>query len=67
MRISNEKHAAVILKCLPRKTADRFLAALDADSCSNVIHLMEHVEVTTEKLKAAICLLYTSPSPRDRG
>ena len=57
MRISNEKHAAVILKCLPRKTADRFLAALDADSCSNVIHLMEHVEVTTEKLKAAIALL----------
>lgn len=62
MRISNEKHAAVILKCLPRKTADRFLAALDADSCSNVIHLMENVEVTTEKLKAAIALLESERS-----
>ena len=64
MRISNEKHAAVILKCLPRATADRFLAALDADSCSNVIHLMEHVEVTTEKLKAAIALLESERTGR---
>jgi len=57
MKISNQKHAAVILKCLPQATADRFLARLDAESCSNIVHLMEHVEVTTEKLKAAIALL----------
>ena len=57
MKISNQKHAAVILKCLPRATADRFLAALDAESCSNIVHLMKHVEVTTEKLQAAIALL----------
>jgi len=57
MKISNEKHAAVILKCLPRATADRFLASLDAESCSNVIHLMTNIEVTTEKLQAAIAQL----------
>jgi len=64
MKTSNEKHAAVILKCLPRATADRFLAALDPESCSNVIHLMEHVEVTTEKLQAAIARLESERSGR---
>jgi len=57
MNTSNEKHAAVILKCLPRATADRFLAALDAESCAQIVHLMNHVEVTTEKLQAAVALL----------
>ena len=57
MKISNQKHAAVILKCLPRATADRFLAALDTESCSNIVHLMKNVEVTTEKLQTAITLL----------
>lgn len=57
MKMSNEKHAAVILKCLPRATVDRFLAALDPDSCSSVVDLMRDVEVTTEKLQAAIACL----------
>lgn len=57
MKMSNEKHAAVILKCLPRATADRFLAALEPESCSRVVHLMKNVEVTTEKLQAAIARL----------
>ena len=57
MKTSNEKHAAVILKCLPRATADRFLAALDTESCSNIVQLMKDVEVTTEKLQAAIVRL----------
>jgi flagellar motor switch protein FliG len=57
VKITNEKHAAVILKCLPRKTADRFLSSLDHDSCSNIVRLMKQVEVTTENLQVAISLL----------
>lgn len=57
MKTSNEKHAAVVLKCLPRATADRFLESLDSEACSNIVQLMQHVDVTAEKLKAAIALL----------
>lgn len=57
MKTSNEKHAAIILKCLPRSRADRFLEGLDPESCSNVVRLMKDVEVTTEKLQAAIACL----------
>ncbi len=57
MRISNEKHAAIILKCLPRAKADRFLEALDPESCSSIVRLMQDIEVTTDKLQAAIARL----------
>ena len=57
MNPTNEKHAAVILKCLPTATADRFLAALEPEACSAIVSLMENTEVTTDKLHAAIALL----------
>ena len=54
MKIAQAQHAAVVLKCLPRSTADRFLARLDPHACRTVISLMAQTEVTTEKLEAAI-------------
>lgn len=60
MEITNAQHAAVIFKCLPRATADQFLAKLDPESCALVVGLMDRTEVTTEKLVAAIALLERS-------
>ena len=54
MKITQAQHAAVVLKSLPRSTADRFLAGLDPHACRTVIGLMAQTEVTTEKLEAAI-------------
>lgn len=52
--MSNFEQVAIVLKCLPRVTADRFLAGLNPDDCHSLARLMERTEVTATKLQTAI-------------
>ena len=52
--MNNYQQAAVVLKCLPRSTADKFLSRLDPDQCNSILQLMQQTVVTTESLRTAI-------------
>ena len=55
--MNNYQQAAVVLKCLPRSTADKFLAGLTPDQCDSILQLMQRTVVTTEGLRSAISQL----------
>ena len=64
---------ARIKEILGRRPTDAELAMYSvmwSEHCSyksSKTHLRYFGETTTEEMKSKICLLYTSPSPRDRG
>ena len=55
--MNNYQQAAVVLKCLPRSTADKFLSGLDPEQCDSILKQMQQTVVTTESLRAAIAQL----------
>lgn len=55
--VTNYRHAAVVLKSLPKKTADHFLADLDPLQSQKIVMEMRHTRVTAANLREAIAKL----------
>ena len=54
---SNYRHAAVVLKSLPQKTANQFLAGLDPLQSQKIVMEMRQTRVTAANLREAIAKL----------
>lgn len=54
---SNYRHAAVVLKSLPKKTANQFLADLDPLQSQKIVMEMRNTRVTAANLREAIAQL----------
>jgi len=57
MNTTNYRHAAVVLKSLPKKTANQFLANLDPLQSQKIVMEMRHTHVSAASLREAIAKL----------